>query len=66
VVIDGGVEIVITDPASAWGAGAAAVGAVAATGRDAAQLLDVDMDQVARDGVFIAADDPPGGGPDPL
>jgi hypothetical protein len=59
-VIDRRVDIVVADPATGWGAGAAAVGAVAAAIRDAAQLLDVDVDQLAGMLALVADDHPAG------
>jgi hypothetical protein len=41
--------------------GRAAMDAVATTGRDPAQLLDVRVDQVAGMGMLVAADHPAGG-----
>ena len=63
VVVDGGVDVVEADAAAAVGAGglrgrwtspAAAVG-------DPAELLDVDVDQLAGPVAFVAADDLAGG-----
>ena len=60
VVVDGGMHIVVAGPAAPV-AGAvlgrvAAVDAVAATGAQAAELLDVEVDQLARVGALVAAD----------
>jgi hypothetical protein len=56
LVVDRRVDEVVADPSTPRGAGGAAVGAVAAAIRDAAQLLDVDVNQFARPGALIAAD----------
>src|SRR5688500_14105956 len=69
VVINGGVDIVIADGAAAGAvpiAGAmlgrvAAIEPVAATVAQPAQLLDIDMDQLARPSSLIAADHLAGG-----
>lgn len=66
VVVDGGVEIVVADPTPASGATTSAVDAVAAAGGDTAQLLGVDMDQVAGVGMLVAADHPAGGAVQPV
>ena len=68
VVVDGGVDIVVADR---WASGSvlvagavlvrvAAMNAMAASRRNAAQLLDVHVDQLARVGALIAADRLPG------
>lgn len=71
VVVDGGVDVAVADRGGAASAlvggglavavaGCAADDAPAAVG-DVAELLDVDVDQLARSGSFVAADDPAGG-----
>ena len=65
VVINRGVNVRVPDPRPAFvGAvlvAASPVGSSAATGRDLAELFDVDMDQITRSGVFVASDHPAGG-----
>jgi hypothetical protein len=59
VGVDGGVDVGVADSASALFApagGGSAVDLVTATGWDLAQLLHVDVDQLAGTGSFIAAD----------
>jgi hypothetical protein len=46
MVIDGGVDVVVADPGGVMAK--ASVNAPATTRRDPTQLLDVDVDQVAR------------------
>jgi hypothetical protein len=65
VVVDGGVDVVITQAAMETGTRAAAVSAPAASGRDLADLLDVEVDQVAGMWVFVTAGGVPSGA-DPL
>jgi pimeloyl-ACP methyl ester carboxylesterase len=59
-VVHGRVDVVIADPTTGGGGGAAAVGAVAAAVGDAAQLLDVDVDQLAGMLALVAHDHPAG------
>ncbi|NYI03534.1 hypothetical protein FHU37_000477 [Allostreptomyces psammosilenae] len=59
VVVDGAVEVAVAD-AVAFG-GLAAVDAPAASVGDVAEFLDVDVDEFAGAGAFVAADDPSGG-----
>ena len=62
VVVDGGVDVGVTDAAVApMAVAAAAVRAPAASWGDAAQLLDVDVEQVSRPGVLVQASDDPSG-----
>jgi hypothetical protein len=60
VVVDGGVDVVVADP-SAAGLLAAAVDAPAAAGRDPAELLDVEVDQVPGPVAFVAVGGGAGG-----
>jgi hypothetical protein len=60
VVVDGRVDVVLADPPTPWSRGGAAVDAVAATIGDAAQLLDIQVDQLAGSLSLIAADHPTG------
>ena len=55
VVVEGGVEVGVAQ-ASAAASGGPAMGAVPAPGRDAAQLLDIYVDQLTGRVSFIAAD----------
>jgi hypothetical protein len=57
-VVNRRVDVVVADPPTPRRPGTAAVDAVAATIRDAPQLLDVDMDQLTGSGTLIAADHP--------
>jgi len=64
VVVDGAVEVGVADAGSAPGPGGGrgpAQDPVAAAGRDLAQLLDVNVDQLAGPGTFVAADRRGGG-----
>nr|BFE68405.1 hypothetical protein GCM10020092_017060 [Actinoplanes digitatis] len=74
MVVDRGVQVGVAEPGTAprvsavtCGGGAvefaacAALGAPAAAVGDVAEFLDVDVDQVARAGVFVAADRLAGG-----
>src|SRR5215212_7070983 len=69
VVIDGGMQVVVaaSTPVDATvdGASGPAADTVAATCRDAAELLGVQVDQVAWPWVLVAADRPPGGAVQP-
>src|SRR5262245_10942787 len=65
VVVDSAVEVGVADAGSATGpavGGGSAMDAVAAAGWDLAELLDVDVDQLAGPGTLVAADRC-GGGP---
>jgi hypothetical protein len=69
VVIDRGVQVVeaTSTPvgASVGHPGRAAMDAVATTGGDTAQLLDIQVDQVTGMGMLVAADHPAGGAVQP-
>lgn len=61
VVVDGVVEIAVAGPGAVLAAGLAAERLVAAAVGDVAELLDVDVDQLARRVVLVASDDAAGG-----
>ena len=69
MVVDGDVQVAVANPGTAAGTPgrcvASAVGPPAAPGRDFADLLDVQMDQIAGLGALIAPYHPPGGPVDP-
>jgi hypothetical protein len=64
VVVDGGVDVRVADsarPVLAPAGGGPSVGLVAPADGDTAQLLHIDVHQLARAAALVAADDPPGG-----
>jgi len=66
VVVDQGVNEVVAEPAGNTGAAPSAMDVVAPTWRNAAQLLDVDVTEIARVRVLVPADDTTGGPVKPI
>ncbi len=64
VVVGDRVDVVVTQASEGSGSFTPAVGAMAATSGDLAELLDVDMDHVAGPAVFVAAAAGSGGADD--
>jgi hypothetical protein len=57
VIVDRGVDVVVAGGAAAIGAGGTTVDAPPSAVGDAAELFDVDVDELAGPASFVAADD---------